>query len=213
MMLIIAQSPASTRDRKPFPFEEAFQDPAVTQEATPEATPQVAPEVTPEVQEPMVAPVEPVIPDEPMTPAITAPVDAGGAEPMAPAPGRLPSMVGEPPEKIEAPGPGTPEDPAKLFEEVMPPDTPMQEKNRIMDVRQKVAFSLGSGTPLRITYTTLPKSDNAAGSTTQRVITPDYVYWAGTGRHVVVAWDDSKNDWRAFALERINGADLLDEAA
>jgi hypothetical protein len=221
-MLIIAQTTPAD-----FPFEEAFVEeprrkpmqapppPAIPSEevAQPVAPASLPPDMPPAMPDEPPEMVELAPEPDPITPVVTAPKEPGD-EGMAPAPGRLPSMVGEQPQdKVSPPGPGVPEDPAKMFEEVIPPETPVQEKNRIMDVRQKVAFSLGNNIPIKITYTTLPKQDNAAGSTTQRVIVPDYVYWAGTGRHVVVAWDNSKNDWRAFALERINGADLLDEMA
>jgi predicted DNA-binding transcriptional regulator YafY len=44
-----------------------------------------------------------------------------------------------------------------------------------------------------------------------RVVVPDYVYWAGTDRHIMVAWDFNVDDWRAFAVDNIQAADLVGE--
>jgi len=104
----------------------------------------------------------------------------------------------------------TPEDPAKLFEEVATPETPIEELNRRYQVREKIWHSLNKSLPLKITYTTL---DDEFGkkSTTLRVVRPDYVYWAGTNRHILVAWCDLRNAWRAFSVDNISKADLIGE--
>ena len=113
--------------------------------------------------------------------------------------------------KVRPPNPQRPEDPAKLYEEIVPPETPLEQKNR-MDKNDKIYLAITESLPLRITYTTLPKEDNPAGSTTVRTVQPDYVYTAGTGRSVMVAWCQSKNDWRAFVVDNIREADLVPSA-
>ena len=100
-----------------------------------------------------------------------------------------------------------PVDPASLFDEVLPPDTPMEERNQKFNVREKIYYSLNTGTPLNITYETLPDRMSRTFVST-RTIEPDYVYWAGTNRHILVAWDHLRNGWRAFVVDRIQQAKL-----
>jgi hypothetical protein len=106
----------------------------------------------------------------------------------------------------------TPQDPSKLFQEVKAPETQVEELNRRYKnkVREKIWHSLNSSIPLKITYQTL-SDEFGRSSTTQRVIRPDYVYWAGTNRHILVAWCDLRNDWRAFAVDNIAVAELIGE--
>lgn len=113
---------------------------------------------------------------------------------------------GEEPEGV------VPEDPAKIFEEVKAPESPLEEMNRRLknDVRAKIWTSLNNTIPLKIVYQTLA-DDGGSSSRTERVVRPDYVYWAGTNRHILVAWCDLRNDWRAFAVDNIATADLIGE--
>lgn len=104
----------------------------------------------------------------------------------------------------------TPVDPATLFDEVLPPDTPMEERNRQFNIREKLWYSLNNRTPMTITYETLPDRMSRTFVST-RMIEPDYVYWAGTNRHILVAWDHLRNDWRAFVVDRIREANLEGE--
>jgi len=145
----------------------------------------------------------PMVPD---APPILEPVEYMSA--LAPPVGAIP---GEP-EKISPFYEKQPEDPATMFEEVVAEESPLEQKNREWDVRAKLFHSMTNNSPVRISYTTLPKDDNPAGSTTIRTVIPDYVYWASTGRHVLVAWDYLKSDWRAFAVERIDQASLVETA-
>lgn len=103
-----------------------------------------------------------------------------------------------------------PVDPAKLFEEQIPPETPLEKANRQLTVRQKIWEALNKADPLKIQYTTLP-DDRGMSVPIERVVSPDYVYWAGTNRHIMVGWDHTVDDWRAFAVDNINGADLVGE--
>lgn len=93
-------------------------------------------------------------------------------------------------------------DPSEMFEEVIYKDEPPDVKEEQLSVREKIHRSLNFMLPLRILYTSL------AGLTTERTVHPDYVYWAGTRRHILVAWDEMKNDWRAFVVDRIREAKL-----
>jgi len=105
-----------------------------------------------------------------------------------------------------------PEDPAKMFEEVKAPESPIEEMNRRLknDVRAKIWQSLNGAIPLKIVYQTL-RDDMGGSSTSERVIRPDYVFWAGTNRHILVAWCELRNAWRAFAVDNIAQADLIGE--
>lgn len=102
----------------------------------------------------------------------------------------------------------TPEDPAKMFEEIYTPETPIEEANRVYQVREKIWRSLNRSIPMKIQYKTL-EDEMGRTAETNRVIRPDYVYWAGTNRHILVAWCDMRNDWRAFAVDNIITAELL----
>jgi hypothetical protein len=108
-----------------------------------------------------------------------------------------------------------PVDPATMFEEVFPKQTPLEEKNRRLGIREKIFEALNTfdpvtrGTlPLKIQYKTLP-DEFGGSSVTDRTVSPDHVYWADTGRHVLVAWCHLKNGWRAFAVDNILDATLL----
>jgi hypothetical protein len=93
--------------------------------------------------------------------------------------------------------------PEESFDELKGEPSPLDEANKNLSVREKIWYSLNNpGTPLRIVYTSL------AGYTTERTVEPDYVYWAGTRRHVLVAWCRMRNDWRAFIVDRITKAKL-----
>ncbi len=91
----------------------------------------------------------------------------------------------------------------KSFDEIKGEPDPLDEANKKLDVREKIWYSLNNpGVPLRIIYTSL------GNFTTERTVEPDYVYWAGTHRHVLVAWCRMRNDWRAFIVDRITKAKL-----
>lgn len=112
-----------------------------------------------------------------------------------------------------APGPGEgkmPLDPSQFIGSEIPiPKTEEEKANEVLDLREKIFYSLNNGIPMKITYRTLDGKN-----VTDRIIHPDYVYWAGTNRHILVAWDELKNDWRAFAVDNINeeNASLLGRA-
>lgn len=102
-----------------------------------------------------------------------------------------------------------PENPAVLLGDEIPmPVSTLENANQNLSVREMIFYSLNNDTPLRIKYTTL---DGMIRS--ERTIHPDYVYWAGTNRHILVAWDEMNNDWRAFAVDNIEKALLMGEAA
>jgi len=130
-------------------------------------------------------------PGEPPTPGV----------PVEPPPGWSPALVTD---KIRPQPDNKPVDPAQLLagQEVTAPPDPMDERNRTLDVRQKLFYSMNNDVGLRINYVTL------AGTPISRRILPDYVYYGSTRRHVVVAWDSEQNDWRAFVVDRITNADL-----
>lgn len=111
---------------------------------------------------------------------------------------------GPKPEEVE------PADPASLFDEVLPPGTPMEERNKKFSIREKIWYSLNTGAPLDMVYETLPDRMKRTFTST-RTVEPDYVYWAGTNRHIMVSWDHLRNDWRAFAVDRIKDAKLEGE--
>lgn len=96
-----------------------------------------------------------------------------------------------------------PVEPEKSFEEVEEEQSEIDKKNETLSVREKIWYALDHpGTPLRIVYTSL------GSFTTERTVEPAYVYWAGTHRHVLVAWCELRNDWRAFIVDRITQAKL-----
>jgi hypothetical protein len=101
-------------------------------------------------------------------------------------------------------------DPAEMFEEVVREETPLEEQNRQLNIREKIFESLNTGTPLHIRYRTLP--DNMGrSSVTDRTVEPDYVYWPSTNRHLLMALDHLRGDWRSFAVDNIMQADLVGE--
>jgi hypothetical protein len=106
----------------------------------------------------------------------------------------------EAPEAVRPPGGEQPE-PYREFAEAPPPPTP-PDPNEGFDIRGRIWKAMSGDGPLGIVYNSL------AGLTTERTVHPDYVYWAGTRRHVMVAWDDLRNDWRAFIVDRIMDARL-----
>jgi len=93
-----------------------------------------------------------------------------------------------------------------MGQEVPIPMGDIERMNAELSVRQKIVHGLLNGIPLRIRYLTLDGM-----SQTERTIYPDYVYWAGTGRHILVAMDEMSGDWRAFAVSNIEVADLEPE--
>ena len=109
------------------------------------------------------------------------------------------------------------EDPGTQFEEVFPAATPLEEKNRRLSIRQKISASLNTfdpdtkGTlPIQIKYRTIP-DDFGSSSVTDRMVSPDHVRRASTGRDILLAWCHLTNGWRAFAIENILDATLLGE--
>ncbi len=102
--------------------------------------------------------------------------------------------------------PEQPIPPEENFEELKPLEEPEQseqaEKEKTLDLRGQIWKAMSENLPLRIVYTSLK------GLTTERTVFPDYIYWAGTHRHVMVSWDSSKNDWRAFIVDRIRKAKI-----
>lgn len=86
--------------------------------------------------------------------------------------------------------------PELSMEDVEEPEGPLDKVNK-GDIRTKIFYAMTHNLQLRIVYTTL------AGTKTERTVEPDYVYWAGTHRHVLIAWDHLRSDWRAFVVDRI----------
>jgi len=134
-------------------------------------------------------------------PAETEPVEQ--AEPIEPEPVQDPAFKVEPKPAVQ------PVDPASIAEEVPPPSTDLDTINADPDPGKKIYVSIRDNLPLKITYTTLPRKENPSGSTTNRVVDPDFVYWAGTNRNVMVAWCRLRGDWRAFAVDGIREAEVL----
>jgi hypothetical protein len=98
-----------------------------------------------------------------------------------------------------------PVEPEKSFEELEEEQSELDRKNKELSTREKIWYALNNpGLLLTIKYTSL------AGWTSERSVGPDYVYWAGTHRHVMVAWCYLRNDWRAFIVDRITEANLED---
>lgn len=163
-------------------------------------------EITPSTQEPQ-APVG-VLPvsgdDTPAPPSVLAPGRPGSPDPYDVIMEDDFVNFGPEPEDVE------PVDPSSLFEEVLPSDTPEEERNKKFSVREKIWYALNTGTPLGMVYETLPDRMRRTFVST-RTVEPDYVYWAGTGRHILVAWDHLRNDWRAFVVDRIRDAKIKEE--
>ena len=101
-------------------------------------------------------------------------------------------------------------DPAEIFEEVVKQETPVEEQNRKLSIREKIFESLNTGTPLSIQYRTIPDAIGQS-SVTERTVEPDYVYWPSTNRHLLMAMDHLRGDWRSFAVDNILQADLVGE--
>ena len=104
-----------------------------------------------------------------------------------------------------------PVDPSTLVDvgtEVEIPTTPIEDANQSLNVREMIFYSLNNSTPMRIAYTTL-----YGGTNIERTIHPDYVYWSGTNRHILVAWDEEQADWRAFSVDNINAAKLMEQTS
>lgn len=134
---------------------------------------------------------------------------APAPEPPDPEPAQAEPQV-DPAFKVEPEPAVQPIDPATIAEEVPPPTNDVDEMNAtIKDPGQKIYASIEKDLPLEITYTTLPRKENPAGSTTIRVVDPDFVYWAGTQREILVAWCRLRSDWRAFAVSGIRDAEIL----
>lgn len=93
-----------------------------------------------------------------------------------------------------------------MGQEIPMPMGEIERMNAELSVRQKIVHGLLNGIPLRIRYITLDGM-----SQTERTVHPDYVYWAGTGRHILVAMDEMSGDWRAFAVSNIEMANLEPE--
>ena len=127
-----------------------------------------------------------------------SPMDVG---PETAAPEPVPATKEVPPEEGVLPQP--PPEPVlgDEFEQVAPlPDQKEKIARTEPEIRMAIWSSMESGNPLRIGYTTLD------GWPSERTVHPDYVYWAGTRRHVLVGWDELRNDWRAFVIGNISEA-------
>jgi len=124
-------------------------------------------------------------------------------------------------QKIEPKKEEEPVDPAKMFEEVLPEDTPLEQRNKQMDIRQKIWYSLHSGDKLKINYDTLEKPDKPSLNVTRLVI-PQYVaFHDGTNQFFLYTKPDPMNvgqygpldsgnpdGWKSFAIDNIRSADL-----
>jgi hypothetical protein len=124
-------------------------------------------------------------------------------------------------QKIEPKKEEEPVDPAKMFEEVLPEDTPLEQRNKQMDIRQKIWYSLHSGEKLKINYDTLEKPDKPSLNVTRLVI-PQYVaFHDGTNQFFLYTKPDPMNvgrygpldsgnpdGWKSFAIDNIRSADL-----
>jgi len=124
-------------------------------------------------------------------------------------------------QKIEPKKEEEPVDPAKMFEEVLPEDTPLEQRNKQMDIRQKIWYSLHSGDKLKINYDTLEKPEKPSLNVTRLVI-PQYVaFHDGTNQFFLYTKPDPMNvgqygpldsgnpdGWKSFAIDNIRSADL-----
>ncbi len=101
----------------------------------------------------------------------------------------------------------SPAPPEENFEELKPLKEEDQDnkKEKELDLRGTIWKAMSNNLPLRMVYTSIK------GLTTERTVYPDYIYWAGTNRHIMVSWDTSKNDWRAFVVDRIRKAKIEEE--
>lgn len=92
-----------------------------------------------------------------------------------------------------------------LANEIPLPVSDLDQVNASLGIREKIFYSLNNTVPMRIKYLTLDGM-----SRTERTIHPDYVRFAGTGRYVLIAWDELYGDWRAFAVDNIQEAILIE---
>ena len=147
------------------------------------------------------------VPPEPVAEPFEEPSYEAEDLDIAPAPEATPMDAGNaeapPPTGEVEPLPPLPPAPqlGDEFEQVAPfPEQKEKVARTEQEIRMAIWSSLDSGNPLRIAYTTLE------GWPSERTVHPDYVYWAGTHRHVLVGWDELRNDWRAFIIGRIGEA-------
>ena len=114
-----------------------------------------------------------------------------------------------------------PVDPAKMFQEVLPADTPIEERNKQMDVRQKIWYAMSNDNKIRINYDTLDKKDKPSLNVT-RLVLPQYVaFHNGTNQFFLYTKPDplkkadygpidpsNADGWKSFAIENIRSAKL-----
>lgn len=128
-----------------------------------------------------------------------APNPIGGPGDGLPATGPDLTPVPPPPPPADEPEPAV--DPGVEHEEYEAEEPVDPTEN--MNVRGKIWYAMENNLPLRIIYTALE-----SGLVTERSVAPIEVYWAGTHRHIMVAWCYLRNDWRAFAIDRISEAEI-----
>jgi hypothetical protein len=193
MITIIAQStPLFTPEEekrwniKQLPDEEI---PLADEESIPEgeiSQPELAPKEEPE----LTSTPEPIPEPKPVFPKPVPEIPAGEIQP---------ELEEEPEEEPTEEEPEIEDE----FEEVPEQLNELDDKNKTLNIAQKVDASMSEGYPLRIIYTTL------RGHTTERTVRPDYYLPARTtGNWVLIAWCELRNDWRGFIVERIRAAKL-----
>lgn len=124
-----------------------------------------------------------------------SPVATPGAPAMPTAPAPIPPPAPAAPEEEPAVEPG-------VEHEEYGPEEPV-DPDENLNIRAKIWKAMEENLPLRITYTAIETN-----YTTERSVAPIEVYWAGTHRHIMVAWCYLRNDWRAFAVDMISKADI-----
>lgn len=110
-----------------------------------------------------------------------------------------------------------PVDPAAMFEEVLPKDTPTDDLNKKYSIKEKIWHALNNGSKLTINYDTIGNKNPSVN--VNRTIDPQYVAFNNrTNRFLLFTQPDSGNmeaygptegdGWKSFAIDNIKEAKL-----
>lgn len=115
-------------------------------------------------------------------------------------------------------------DPSEMFKEVLPADTPIDERNKHLDIIQKIWFAMSDDRyKLSINYDTLDKPNKPSLNVDRLVVPQNIAFENGTNRFLLYTKPDPKNKsdygpldksnsdgWKSFAIDNIRSA-ILEE--
>lgn len=114
-----------------------------------------------------------------------------------------------------------PVDPAAMFDEVLPANTPNDERNEKYNTREKIWYALNKGARLEINYDTIPKK-NKGSVNIDRTVDPQYVAFNNrTNRYLLFTQPDAESTdtygptegdgWKSFAIDNIKQARIIED--